>query len=277
MKVFAYELSANVRWGNDGYFVSKMQQPLLEWSSRAGRPVIQEKAVMPPWINGMPDLKDEGAKLARKKSIEAHDKLAKILDTKPIDVALAEVYQTAQTNAQKEITKEKPLPSLDTFALWRHAIRCSTAVDDVSTIYEEFAQPLTPIFIRGLCLQALQQWIAWNRDQDYQLLKAIRTSQPKTVSVKIMELFHGISTDDASKPATYQHLIENLNNDVLPIRTLSHWHLLNLAPAGGKIAYDPAMPQVQRRLAVGEWISLIPPGQLPHAAPPMKKKKSEVK
>jgi hypothetical protein len=273
MKVFAYELSANVRSGDAWYFVSKMQQPLLERSSLVGKPVIPEKAVLPPWINGMPDLKDEGDRLARKKSIEAHDKLAKIPDTRRIDVALAEVYQTAQTNAQKEMAGGKPLPSLDTFTLWRHAIRCSAAVDDVSTIYEEFAQPLTPIFIRGLDLQALQQWIAWNRDQDYQLLKAIRISHPRTVSVKIMELFHGMSTDDASKPATYQHLIENLNNDVLPIRTLSHWHLLNLAPAGGKIAYDPAMPQGQRRLAVSEWMNLIPQGQLPRAGPPMKKKK----
>jgi hypothetical protein len=278
MKVFAYELSANVRSGDAWYFVSKMQQPLLERSSLVGKPVIPEKAVLPPWINGMPDLKDKGDRLAREKSIEAHDKLAKMLDAKPIDVVLAEVYQTAQTNAQREMTGGKPLPSLDTFTLWRHAIRCSAAVDDVSTIYEEFAQPLTPMSIRGLCLQALQQWIAWNRDQDYQLLKAIRTSHPKTVSVKIMsvkimELFHGISTDDASKPATYQQLIENLNNDVLPIRTLSHWHLVNLAPAGGKILYDPAMPQDRRQLAVGEWKDLIPPGQLPRAGPPMKKKK----
>ena len=273
MKVFAYELSANVRSGDAWYFVSKMQQPMLERSSLVGKPVIPEKVVPPPWINGMPDLKDEGDRLARKKSIEAHDKLAKTLETKPIDVALAEAYQTAQTDAQKEMIGGKLLPSLDTFTLWRHAIRCSAAVDDVSTIYDQFAQPLTPIFIRGLCMQTLQQWIAWNRDQDYVLLKAVRASHPKTVSVKIMELFHGISTEDASKPATYQQLIENLNNDVLPIRTLSHWHLLHLAPAGNEIPYDPAMPQDRRLLAIGQWIRLIPPGQLPGAGPPMKKKK----
>ena len=146
----------------------------------------------------------------------------------------------------------------------------AAAVDNISDIYDEFARTDTPIFIRGLCMQTLQQWIAWNRDQDYELLKAVKKyhNNKTTVSVKILELFHGVSSDEARKPATYQHLIENLNNEVLPIRTLSHWHLIKLAPAGGEIHYDPAMFPDRRQVAIRQWIGLIPPGQLPGAVPP---------
>jgi hypothetical protein len=274
MKIFAYELSANIHAGGLEYSVSQMQQQMLQWTSRTGKLVIPAGVPAPPWIKGNPELKDEGSILARKKAVEACERLAKILDTKPIDVALAEVNQTVQANAQKEMIGGK-LPSLDTFTQWRHAIRCEAAVDSISDVYDEFARTDTPIFIRGLCMQTLQQWIAWNRDQDYELLKAVKKyhNNKTTVSIKIMELFHGVSTDDARKPTTYQHLIENLNNDVLPIRTLSHWHLIKLAPAGGEIPYDPAASAERRQMAIRQWIALIPPGQLPGATPPPKKKK----
>ena len=257
MKIFAYELSANVRSGQPSYSVSEMQQPMLQWQSRQGKLGAPKNAVLPPWLKGIPELKDAAAKLARDKAVSAHFSLAKIMETKPIDVALAEVMQTVQTNAGKEMIGGKP-PSVDTYTQWRHAIRCYAAIDDVSTVYGEFARADTPIFIRGLCIPTLQQWLAWNRENDYELLETLRKNgHNKTVSVKIMELFHMISTEDAGKRVTYQNLIEGLNNDVLPIRTLSHWHLLNLVPAGGNIAYDPAMPRDRREAAARAWVALI--------------------
>ncbi len=138
-----------------------------------------------------------------------------------------------------------------------------------------FANDSTPLPIRAECLMAMQTWIALNRDHDYQLLEIVRKSGvKKTPSVKIMELLHVFAAEEARKPATYSHLIENLNNDLLPIRALSHWHLVAyLAPAGRAIPYDPAMPRQFRETAVQNWLKLIPPGQLPPAPMPPKKEK----
>jgi hypothetical protein len=58
---------------------------------------------------------------------------------------------------------------------------------------------------------------------------------------------------------------------------LSHWRLLGLAPQGGSIPYDPAMPRQAREMAVRQWTTLVPPGQLPSsgkAAPKKEKDKS---
>ena len=166
----------------------------------------------------------------------------------------------------------KPL-SLDTYTRWQHAIRCWAAVDDVYSIYDDFSHPDTPLVVRGLCLQTLRQWLAWGRDQDHKLFEDLRSFHKTSVMKgKIIGLLHGISREDERKPATYQLLIDGLNNDVLPIRTLSHWHLLNLAPQGDKIAYDPAWPRDRRDQAIRQWQKLIPPGQLPSTgAPPPKK------
>jgi hypothetical protein len=116
--------------------------------------------------------------------------------------------------------------------------------------------------------QTLQQWLGLNRDHDYQLLEVVRNYHKKSkfVPIKIMELFHSISGEDARKPATYQLLVEGLNNDLMPIRTLSHWHLLQLVPAGAEIVYDPAMPPERRVRASRQWTDLI-------TAPPKKKDK----
>src|SRR5207248_3042332 len=131
------------------------------------------KSMTPPWINGMPTLKDD-AKMARDKAVKAHDLLANLAETKPIDVALAEMQETIQ----KDMSREKAL-TLDTYVNWRHVLGSREAIDDVSRIYDDFQQEKTPIFIRGACLQLLQQWIAWSRDNDYVLLEALRDYHTK--------------------------------------------------------------------------------------------------
>lgn len=279
MRVFGYALSATIRSAQVSYSVDETRQPIVQWQSRQGVLTTPPKTILPPWFKGTPILKDKGDQMARDKAVEAHDYLARIMekDNKQIDVALAEIVQRAQEAAQKEIdsSKEKQI-SVETYVLWRHAIRCSAAIDDVANLFDAFAQDTTPLFIRGACMMTLQQWLALSRDHDYQLLEVVRKANPdkKTASNKIMELFHSVSTEDARKQATYQRLIEGLNNDLLPIRTLSHWHLFNLAPAGREIPYDPAMPRLAREAAVRDWTRLIPPGQLPPPGmPPVKKEK----
>lgn len=261
IKLFAYDGSASVRAGSTTTGLSEAQRPILEWQSRQGKLGAPPKDYLPPWFKGIPEAKDDAAKQARKKAVKVHDDFVKALDAKAIGVALSELKQDALKGVPAPGTG-KP-PSLDAIFQWQHAIRAAAATDDIASIYDEFASSETPIFVRGLDLQALQQWIAWTREHDYELLKEIRKVEKKTVAVKIMELFHPISTADAAKPATYQNLIDGLSNEVLPIRTLSHWHLLGLQPQGLKIVYDPAMPREGRLAAQRAWTALL-------SAPPKK-------
>jgi hypothetical protein len=112
-------------------------------------------------------------------------------------------------------------------------------------------------------MYCLQQWLAMGRDNDYLLLDVLRKEYPKQASIKMVELVHPPSVEDERKPITYQALIEDLDNDLLPIRFLSASHLYALAPAGLSISYDAAMPRPERQAAVRAWRKLVRPGELP--------------
>jgi hypothetical protein len=279
MQIYGYAGTANIRAGQVSYSIDETRQPILQWQSRKGvlapPPAPTTPATLqvylPPWLKETPKTKTPEEQQARKKAIAAHDDFAKVLEKKLIDVALAEEIQAVQSAARKEFANDKRMTA-DTFAHWNHAIRCSSSVDDISYLFDEFSNESTPPIIRRLCLSTLHQWLALQRNHDEELFKVVLDSYKKkrTVAVKIMELFHKVSESDARKPGTYQVLIEGLNNDLLPIRALSQWHLYALAPAGGNIAYDPAMPRASRAAAVNAWLQLVPPGQMP----PQKKEKS---
>ena len=51
----------------------------------------------------------------RKKAKDAHEALAKIMDTKPRDVAFEEIYKTVHDNAPKEMIKGKQLSHDDLY------------------------------------------------------------------------------------------------------------------------------------------------------------------
>jgi hypothetical protein len=281
MQIYAYGGTANIRAGQVSYSMDETRQPILQWQSRKGvlapPPAPPAPATyqvyLPPWLKGTPATKTPEEQQARKKAIAAQDEFAKVLEKKPIDVALAETIQFVQTAARKEIDKDRRMTP-ETFALWNHAIRCSSSVDDVSYLFEDFTNDSTPPIIRRLCLSTLHQWLGLDRSHDEELFKVVLATykNKRTVAVKIMELFHKVSEADARKPGRYQVLIEGLNNDLMPIRALSQWHLYALAPAGSNIVYDPAMPVPNRQAAVRAWLQLVPPGQLPPAEAPTKKK-----
>jgi hypothetical protein len=270
MRVFAYgEGSAFVRYAQGaGYRVSKTDKSILEWGSRQGELGPPKNGKVPPWLEGLPVLKKDEEKLSRDKAVKAHEILASIAERKTIDVALAEMEEVIQ----RDLAREKKM-TFDTFVNWHHVLTTREAIDDITRIYDDFQQERTPSFIRGACIQLLQQWIAWNRENDFILLDTLRDYHAKQpMRVKIMELLHPIGRRDADKPVTYQMLIDGLNSDLLPIRTLSHWHLLQLLPQVApqllpQLAklppYDPAMTAAQRASAVAELRKLIPPGQMP--------------
>ena len=266
INIYAQAGSTNIRSGSVSYRIDETSRQMVEWTSKQMILSPSRAPGLPIWFKGTPPLKSEGDQAARKKAIAAHDDLAKKLETQAVDVALAELIQHVQQTAQKESAGPMKQMSPDTFALWRHAIRCYAATDDVSYVFEEFANEKTHPMIRGLCQQTLGAWLGQSRENDYELLEIIRKAgYKKTASIKVVELFHKFSDDDARKPITYQHLIEGLNNDLMPIRALSHWHLFVLAPAGRDIRYDPAMSAPNRAAAQKEWYKRIPPGQLPPA------------
>src|SRR6185295_14699331 len=88
LKIFAYDASSSVRAGGPTYAISEAQQPMLEWQSRVGKLAPPEKVFLPPWFKGIPELKDDPSKQARKKAVKVCYDLAKGVDTKLISVAL---------------------------------------------------------------------------------------------------------------------------------------------------------------------------------------------
>jgi hypothetical protein len=265
MWVYAYGGSANIRSEQVSYLLDETQLPLLQWRSRGGvlGPPDDPKRI-PPAPSAEPvQLKDKDKVVrqqARDAVVRAHAELVGLLEKKEIDVALAEIMQSVQKAADREGKKM----SGDTYLSWQYAIRCYTAIDGVDFLFREFAADTTPTAMRFLYMQALQQWIAQERENDYQLLEVLnKTYRPKTTSLNIMHLFHATSREDALKPGTYEHLIEGLNNELMPIRMLSHFHLINMVPEGWKIPYDPGADAQFRKKAVREWLAMIPPGKLP--------------
>jgi hypothetical protein len=273
MWVYAYGGSASIRAGQVSYALDNEQQPMLQWRSREGVLGPPEPKTMPPAPPATPPaLKDKAEQQARDKVIKARAELAALLEKKEIDVALAEIMQSVQKSADRDNAAGKPM-SPDTYLRWQYAVRCYAAIDDVEFLFREFAANPTPLLIRGLYMQTLEHWLAQGRDNDYVLLDVVQKNyRSKTTSHNIMRLFHLVSERDAGKPETYEHLIEGLNNDLMPIRVLSHSHLIGLVPEGRKIFFDPAAPAEIRQKAVREWTMLIPPGRLPPSMMPTKKK-----
>ncbi len=279
--VFAYGGSANIRSGDVSYLLDDSQLPMLEWVSRRGvlgPPDDPKRAPLAPAATPRV-LKDKADQQAREKVIKSHAELVGLLQDKEIDVALAEIIERVQKDANRDLVAGKPI-SADAYIRWQYAIRCYAAIDNVEFLFSEFIANPTPLPIRGLYMQTLQQWIALGRPNDYLLLDVVQKNyRSKTASLNIMHLFHPTSERDSLKPETYEHLIEGLNNELMPIRMLSHWHLVNLEPMGWKIPYDPAAEPQMRQRAVRDWLMLIPPGKLPPSLtqPPMKKEKGKGK
>lgn len=278
MWVFAYGGSANIRCAQVAYALEQGQQPILRWDSRQGTLTPPDAKLAPPAPPATPPaLKEKGDQLVREKVLKARAEVESYLEKNDIAVALAEMMQSVQKSADRDTTAGKQILP-DTYIRWQYVIRCYAATDDADSLFRDFAANPTPLQIRGLYMQALQQWLTNGREYDYLLLDVVRKNYRKTESLNILSLFHPTSAKDALKPETYEHLIENLNNDLLPIRALSHMHLFVLVPEGRKIFYDPAVEAPIRMRAVREWLTIVPPGKLPPGLmPPTKKDKEKSK
>jgi hypothetical protein len=139
------------------------------------------------------------------------------------------------------------------------------ALDAVPQLIEALEDRVHPE-VRGSSPYALRHWMARNREQDAELYRMLieRRAYPKEKAAILMRLLHDVSEADASKPETYETLIDYLNHENLSIRELAFWHLAHLVPEGANtIPYDATSDPDKRQAAVQEWKKLRAAGKIP--------------
>jgi hypothetical protein len=111
---------------------------------------------------------------------------------------------------------------------------------------------------------ALRHWSGRSAMHDVQMYKILLAQKYRPGQAEIvMELLHGFSPAAASRPETFEALIDYLAHDRQAVREMAAGHLYRLAPAGKAIVYDAAGTAEDRARAQTAWRKLIPRGQLP--------------
>lgn len=115
----------------------------------------------------------------------------------------------------------------------------------------------------------VRHWMGRCPGQDrilYQRLLDKRGLKP-VQAAGILQLLHSFGDADLAHPEVYKMLVKFLDNDVLGIRGLAHWHLVRLVPAGKEFGYNPLDPKDKRDKARDQWKklidSLLSKGELP--------------
>ncbi len=163
-----------------------------------------------------------------------------------------------------EFAKESDPPSQ------RLGILCLAAIGKLPTLLDALADERSAD-ARRAAIESLRHWIGQRASNDHELYTALEKKYRGGPAEIIMNLLHGFSPEQRSKPETYEHLIEYLKSDKLPIRELAWMHLL-LMPETQEIAktipFDPAGGVDQRSAAYSRWKELVPDGKMPSKAPP---------
>ncbi|HTU20318.1 MAG TPA: hypothetical protein VMG10_19800 [Gemmataceae bacterium] len=110
-----------------------------------------------------------------------------------------------------------------------------------------------------LAVVVTRHWLGRCPGQDqilYQRLLDKRGLKP-VQAAGILQLLHSFGDADLAQPELYKMLVKFLDNDVLGIRGLAHWHLVRLVPAGKKIGFNPLDPKDKRDKARDQWKKLI--------------------
>jgi hypothetical protein len=184
--------------------------------------------------------------------VKARDELANAFAGKAVDVALAELLKSKDRLAR------------------RIAVRCLGATDDLAGLLDMLNQE--NIEQRVVAVETLIQWAALSRDNDYKLVEFARQRMKANEADLFMTLLHGFSEQAATRPETYEYLIEYLKHNQIAIRELAAWNLYRMVPAAQNILYD-SNDATKRDRAYQQWLKLIPPGKLPPPAPPAPKVK----
>jgi hypothetical protein len=243
--------TAYFHWAGNSELVDATKVPKhIQWSSIQGTTRAQEDATKPDWLLAKPK---QGDPKLRAEALAASERLAKNLQGKQLDVVLQEALESDNASSR------------------RLALFCYTALDEYTKPIE-FLDKDDPRAsdLRQMSIYALRHWMAQASDHEYKVYEAFRGLYKGVVAKKLMELLHGLTPEEEANPVTWQRLIDNLNNDVLPMRELSAWTLQSalamrnqnaaklIATRYSAVAPQDVRMQVQRELRV-----MIPPGQVP--------------
>ena len=118
---------------------------------------------------------------------------------------------------------------------------------------------------RDQAIVVLRHWLGREPGQ-VQRLQTVLIENKKLSAVQarnVLHLLFGFDAEERQEPNTYSVLLMYLTHKNQAVRSLAHWHLVRLAPAGKDIPFDAAGSDEQRDKAVRQWQALIPEGQLP--------------
>lgn len=198
---------------------------------------------------------------------EAPQKLEKLPDWAATEESDSERVQRIKKTVERlrqEVVKSSPRKAARTFVKSEDPNERATgvifmgALDDLEGLGEVFTETKYPdVWDRAVIV--VRHWLGRRPGQDqilYQRLLDKRGFKPAQAA-GVMQLLHSFGEAERAQPELYTTLVRYLDNDVLGIRGLAHWHLVRLVPAGKEIGYNPLDPKEQRDKARAQWKKLI--------------------
>jgi uncharacterized protein (TIGR03000 family) len=170
--------------------------------------------------------------------------------------------------AEKDPDKER---AAMTRTLVTYALAAADRVGEVAKMLNDSPDAA----VRHTAVVALRHWIGSREGRDEKLYVKLQEDLgfTRNEAETVLQMLHSPFAPD--QPETYETLIAYLKHRRQAVRELAAWHLVRLAPAGRKIAFDAAAPAAQRDKAANEWKKLIPSGELPKDADETKEKPKE--
>jgi hypothetical protein len=210
--------------------------------------VAQFLKELPPWATRAGQQRSEEDKA---KYRAARERLIHVAATRGVDAALDELLDS-----------DEPIDR-------RVGVIALGALDQLPRLGEYFRQAKHPDMLDAGTL-VLRHWIGRGPGQDQKLYHGLidRGGYTPLQAESVLQLLHGFSDEELAEPETYELLIAYLDDSRQAIRSLAHWHLVRLVPAGRDIAYDPTAGKDDRERAQRAWQKLVPPGHLPPGRKP---------
>jgi polyhydroxyalkanoate synthesis regulator phasin len=214
-------------------------------------------------------------------SEEAPQKLEKLPDwveTERSDSERAQRIKEVVEKLRQQVAKSSPREAARTFVTSEDPNQRATgvifmgALDDLEGLGEVITATKYPdAWDRAVIV--IRHWLGRRPGMDqilYQGLIARRGLKP-VQAAGVMQLLHSFGDAQLAQPELYTTLVKYLDNDVLGIRGLSHWHLVRLVPAGKDIDFNPLDPKDKRDKGREQWEKLIDDllgkGELPPKQP----------
>jgi hypothetical protein len=224
----------------------------LMWNSKSGLGNANRLDKVPDTISTNPPLPEKISEEQRKAALRARSDMLKARDELGTDLSVREI----DVVLKEAVTSKDPAKRI-------LAVRSFGALDDLPSLVDALDQD-NYRDVRLEAIQTLLMWIATSRNAEYKVYDIFKSKYNLPQAFTLMELLHGTwySPEARAQPETYDTLITNLDNDILPIRQLSNLHLHSLSP-GPNIPDSTTQPREIRRKIQDDWRKIIPPGKVP--------------